>query len=84
MTPKHLERELDLLAHGGAEAVALFMKVAREIYAEGGHDLLDDWITLALPRLPEAERVSLLSMLIRSVIIGERKPEPPVTRGTVH
>lgn len=68
MTPEQLEHELELLQHGGAEAVSLFMRVAQEIFAEGGLELLDDWIILALPRLPEAEQVFILSLLIRTAI----------------
>lgn len=68
-----LERDLDILQHGGEEAMSLFMEMSAKLYERGGPDMLDCWITIAAPRLPEAERNTILSLLVRTVFSGYKR-----------
>jgi hypothetical protein len=70
-----LERDLEMLQHGGVEAVSLFMEMSEKLYERGGPDMLDCWVTIAAPRLPEAERNAVLSLLVRTVFAGYRRGE---------
>ena len=59
-----LLKDLELLSHGGAEAISLFMDMAGRM-RQAADDALHDWVTLALPALPERERTEVVVMLMR-------------------
>jgi len=58
-----LQSDLEILRHGGHEAIALFLDVCRRLHQAGGDESLKNWITVAAPVLPEAERAEVLTFL---------------------
>jgi hypothetical protein len=86
VSEKYLSADLETLRHGGQEAIALFIKVSRRVHERGTDDALKDWITIAAPALPEAERGEVLLWLMSAFLdvsyelqvrpgsIGVRKP----------
>ena len=65
LTQEMLEKDLELLRHGGAEATTLFLEMARRMHRPAD-DALQHWLTLALPALPERERAEVVLMLMTS------------------
>ena len=63
LTEEHLLEDLELLRHGGAEAISLFMEMARRMH-KAADDGLQHWVTLALPALPERERAEVVLELM--------------------
>lgn len=61
---------LETLRQGGLEAIFLFLDVARE-FDEKGHELLSNWIGVAIAALPETDRAAALTHLLRK----EAKPQ---------
>ena len=53
----------ELLSHGGAEAISLFLEMAGRM-RKAADDALNDWVTLALPALSERERAEVVVMLM--------------------
>ena len=78
LTTEHLKKDLEVLGHGGAEAKSLFMEMAHRLH-QVADDAVGHWITLALPALPERERVELVTELMRLHL--SRKPR---TSAAVH
>ena len=53
LTEERLRSDLEVLNHGGEEAIALFLEMSA-LFMETGHpDALRDWIVIAAPALPE-------------------------------
>jgi hypothetical protein len=65
LTQEMLEKDLELLRHGGAEAITLFLEMA-SLMRHAADDALQHWVTLALPALPERERAEIVLMLMTS------------------
>jgi hypothetical protein len=63
LTEEILLKDLELLRHGGAEAISLFMEMAGRM-RQAADDALHDWVTLALPALPERERAEIVVLLM--------------------
>jgi hypothetical protein len=74
LTEAALLKDLELLRHGGQEAVSLFMEMARRMQ-QAADEALQDWVTLALPALPERERAEVVVLLMVS---------RPKRRATLH
>jgi hypothetical protein len=77
---ERVQRNLELIRHGGEEAIFIFMNMCRSVYDHGGEDSLLDWITLAVPSLPEKERAMVMTALMAACfsVVGERKkPQRP-------
>lgn len=59
--------DLEVLRHGGAEAVVLFMDMARRCFEAGGTASMSNWVAVAAPALPEADRNATLVLLLRAL-----------------
>ena len=66
MSDDELIRNLELVRHGGADAIVLFIKISRAIYETGSTEEFDSWVTVATPALPEASRNAAMGLLLRS------------------
>ena len=78
MTLKVLTRELitmdlDVLSHGGKEAIRLFVEMSKRLHEDGAEDALHDWITIAAPAIPERERNEVLVMFMCSHLYLNRR-----------
>jgi hypothetical protein len=62
------EELMDLLRMGGSGAVTAFVKNCASIHEAGGADTVSQWIAVALPLLPEAERAALVTLLVDSLL----------------
>ena len=72
-TEEALLKDLELLRHGGAEAVALFMEMAQRM-RQTADDALHAWVTVALPALPERERAEVVVLLMVTPPAVPRRP----------
>ncbi|HEY5965290.1 MAG TPA: hypothetical protein VIU42_14845 [Xanthobacteraceae bacterium] len=59
---------LEILGHGGHEAVTLFIEMSKQLHERGETDALQDWVTIAAPALPEKERNDILVKLMCSYL----------------
>ena len=59
-----LRSDLEVLNHGGEEAITLFLEMSRRLHETGSPDALRSWITLAAPALPEGERAEVMTLLM--------------------
>ena len=88
ITEKRLRSDLDVLNHGGQEAINLFLEMGRRLHETGNRDTLRDWIVLAAPALPEAERNEVMVLLMYGFLHMNYEVAPPsrqaVVNGTVH
>ena len=88
LTEDLIIRHLEILSHGGREAIDLFVALSKHIHRHGAADGLHDWITLAAPKLPEKERNEVLVMLMCShlTLDGEAEAlmQPDAQASTVH
>jgi len=64
----HLQSDLEILRHGGKEAIAVFMKISKCLIASSADDALKSWVTLAAPALPESERGEILLFLLSTFL----------------
>ena len=64
LTEEHLKADLEMLSHGGGEAISLFMTMSKRLHESAGEEGLRDWITIAAPALPEKERAEILIHLM--------------------
>ena len=63
-TEELLRTDLDLLNHGGQEAISLFLEMSKRLHETGQVEALRDWITIAAPALPERERGEVMTLLM--------------------
>ena len=66
-----LRCDLEALRHGGAEGVGHFLEMGKECFYKGGQELLNDWIALAAPALPAADRHAGIGALMSSLFADE-------------
>jgi hypothetical protein len=66
LTEELLQKDLELLRHGGGEAISLFMEMSERLYEAGAEPALQSWITIAAPALPEAERGEVLALVLNA------------------
>jgi len=70
---QHFQSDLEILRHGGQEAIALFLNTSKRLLETGSDDVLKNWITVAAPALPEAERAEVLTLLMSAYLSGRRE-----------
>jgi hypothetical protein len=68
---KPMRCDLDVLRHGGAEGVSHFLEMGKACFYKGGQELLNDWIALAAPALPVADRHAGIGALMSSLFADE-------------
>jgi hypothetical protein len=72
---KGLRYDRDVLRHGGADGVGHFLEIGQKCFYKGGQELLNDWIAVAAPALPDADRHAGIGALLSSLqdaITGQR------------
>ena len=88
ITEERLRNDLDVLNHGGQEAISLFLEMSRQLHETGNPEALRDWIVLAAPALPEAERNEVIVLLMYGFLYMNYQVAPPsreaVVNGAVH
>jgi hypothetical protein len=62
------EEIMELLRMGGSGAITAFVKNCASIHEASGADTVSQWIAVALPLLPEAERAALVTLLVDSLL----------------
>lgn len=62
---KLLEHDLEILRQGGVDAVRLFLEMGRKCFDKGKAEYLDNWVSVALATLPEADRTSIVAGFMR-------------------
>ena len=82
ITEKRLRSDLAILNHGGQEAISLFLEMSKRLHETGNPDALRDWIVLAAPALPEAERNEVMVLLMYGFLYMNYESAPP-SRETV-
>jgi hypothetical protein len=65
ITEERLLSALDVLQHGGEEAISLFLEICIRLHQTGHSDALRDWVIIAAPTLPEKERNEVMILLMR-------------------
>jgi hypothetical protein len=71
LSEQQLMHDLDLLEHGGAEAISLFFIMAAKCFNKGGKEYLEHWVTAAAFALPEKDRNAVLVALLSALFDGE-------------
>ena len=88
ITEKRLRSDLAILNHGGQEAISLFLEMSKRLHETGNPEALRDWIVLAAPALPEAERNEVMVLLMYGFLYMNYESAPrsreTVVMGTVH
>jgi hypothetical protein len=64
---KRLLEALEILRHGGEEALRLFLDMGRRCYEKGGQEFLNNWIGVSAPALPEADRNTVIMGLMQNL-----------------
>ena len=64
ITEKLLQTDLEVLNHGGQEAISLFLEMSKRLHEAGEAEALHDWIVIATPALPERERGEVMTLLM--------------------
>ena len=65
LSDQQLAYDLEILRHGGPEAVTLFFEMAAKCHDKGGDEYLMCWVSAASPALPEADRHAILVGLLQ-------------------
>lgn len=81
LSEQQLRHDLDLLEHGGADAISLFFTMAAKFFNTGGKEYLEHWVTAATAALPEKDRNAVLLALLAALFDGE-EVHVEVTEGT--
>lgn len=76
MTEQLLRTDLEVLRHGGREAVSLFLEISKRFHEAGQVDALSDWITIAAPALPEKERGEIMTFLMCGYLNMDSQVQP--------
>lgn len=77
ITEERLLSALDVLHHGGEEAISLFLEMSTRLHQTGHPDALRDWVTIATPALPEKERSEVMILLMREYLPPIAPPAAP-------
>jgi hypothetical protein len=64
MSAAILQLHLEVLRHGGQDSISLFLDVSRQLNEAAEPGAVHDWVTIAAPALPEAERAELITELL--------------------
>jgi hypothetical protein len=65
LSDQQLAYDLEILRHGGDEAVTLFFEMAAKCHDKDGDEYLMCWVNAASPALPEADRHAILVGLLQ-------------------
>jgi hypothetical protein len=86
MTEEMIRTDLDLLNHGGEEAISLFLEMSRRFHEAGNAEGLRDWIAVAAPALPERERSEVITLLMYGYLYMnyQLQPKAPDRRRSLH
>ena len=68
ITEEQLRSDLDVLNHGGEEAISLFLEMSVRLHETGHPDALRDWVVIAAPALPERERSEVMILLMHGYL----------------
>ena len=68
ITEERLLSVLDVLHHGGEEAISLFLDVCSRLHQNAHPDALREWVIIAAPALPEKERSEVMIFLMREYL----------------
>lgn len=86
ISDKKLLHDLKVLRHGGDDAVHLFLEMGKQCFDKGGTECLHNWVSVASPALPEADRHVVLTSVMR-VLFDETRvvlSEPELAHSTLH
>jgi hypothetical protein len=72
LTEELIWQDLETLRHGGEQAISLFLEMCERLHEAGQEEALRNWITVAAPALPEAERSEVLTLLVSSHLRHDR------------
>lgn len=72
LTEERLRSDLEVLNHGGEEAISLFLEMSALLMETGHPDALRDWIVIAAPALPERERGEVMILLMQACLHSDR------------
>ena len=72
LTEDLIRQDLETLRHGGEQAISLFLEMCGRLHDAGNEEALRNWVTVAAPALPEAERSELLTLLVSSCLRHDR------------
>lgn len=64
LTAEELQRDIEMLRHGGSDATGLFLEISAKLYDRGGEQALQSWVTVAAPALTEQARCDLVASLL--------------------
>jgi hypothetical protein len=76
ITEDMLRSDLDVLSHGGEEAISLFLEMSQRLHEAGNAEALHDWIALAAPALPEKERGEVITLLMYGYLYMNYQMQP--------
>ena len=77
ITEKLLRTDLEVLNHGGQEAISLFLEMSKRLHEAGEAEALRDWIVIAAPALPERERGEVMTLLMYGYLYLNYQMKPP-------
>jgi hypothetical protein len=79
LSDQQLAYDLEILRHGGPEAVTLFFEMAAKCHDNGGNAYLWCWVHAASPALPEADRHAIMVGLLE-MMLGDPELEVDLQR----
>jgi hypothetical protein len=84
--PEKLQKaDLETLRGGGQEAISLFLETSQRLHEMGLVEGLRNWVKLAAPVLPEAERSEVMVLLMYGFLyMHYRGPERVVLNKGLH
>jgi hypothetical protein len=71
LSEQQLMHDLDVLEHGGGEAISLFFSMAAKCFNTGGKEYLENWVTAAMAALSEKDLNAVLVALLGALFDGE-------------
>jgi hypothetical protein len=81
ITEKLLRTDLEVLEHGGQEAISLFLEISKRLHEAGEAEALRQWIVIAAPALPERERAEVMTLLMYGYLYMSYQTKPPNQSG---
>jgi hypothetical protein len=84
LTEEKLKKGIEMLRHGGSEAIALFMEISESLYDADGEEALQNWVTVAAPVLPEQERIEIVTVLLSELFRTHDGVQSELTVGGSH
>jgi hypothetical protein len=83
--PEKLQQsDLETLRSGGQEAISLFLDTSQRLHEMGLTEGLRNWVVLAAPALPEAERAEVMVLLMYGFLYTHYRGPEGVVLKSVH